>query len=161
MLRSLVGSEMCIRDSYLFQVTDQAGNTAACVASYETDDNVVPVITAPAQNLTLECVQGLASTQLLAWLNSNAGAEATDACSAPIVWTNDFISGLAPICGNTGEVLVTFTATDDCGNSSTTSATFRIEDTTEPELNCPDNNTLECTDAVSYTHLTLPTTPYV
>ena len=53
---------------YLFQVTDQAGNTAACVASYETDDNVVPVITAPAQNLTLECVQGLASTQLLAWL---------------------------------------------------------------------------------------------
>jgi len=36
--------------------------------------------------------------------------------------------------GATGITTVTFTATDDCDNTSTTQATFTIEDTSEPEI---------------------------
>ena len=34
----------------------------------------------------------------------------------------------------TGSATVTFTATDDCGNASSTTATFTIEDTTAPSI---------------------------
>jgi hypothetical protein len=40
---------------------------------------------------------------------------------------------------------VTFTATDDCGNSSETTATFTIEDTTNPTIDtAASNETVEC-----------------
>ena len=37
-------------------------------------------------------------------------------------------------CGATGDVTVTFYATDACGNSSPTTATFTIEDNIAPEV---------------------------
>jgi hypothetical protein len=68
---------------------------------------------------------------LAAWLTSNGGASASDACSE-VTWSNNF-TALSDLCGNTGSATVTFTATDDCGNSSTTSGTFTIQDTLAPE----------------------------
>ena len=41
-------------------------------------------------------------------------------------------------CAATGSVTVTFTATDDAGNTSSTSATFTIEDTTAPTISAQD-----------------------
>ncbi len=135
--------------TYLFRVTDEAGNTATCIATYETDDDVAPVIEVEAENLTLECNGGNQSTALQAWLNNNAGAEASDACSGPVIWSNDFIGDLNNTCGTNGEVNVIFTATDDCGNTSTTMAVFTIEDTTSPILDCPENITLDCTGIIN------------
>ncbi len=44
--------------------------------------------------------------------------------------------------------MVTFTATDDCGNTSTTSATFTIEDTTDPTIDVAASDlTVECDGA--------------
>ena len=38
-----------------------------------------------------------------------------------------------------------FTATDDCGNASTTTATFTIEDTTNPSIDMmAEDSTVEC-----------------
>ena len=37
-------------------------------------------------------------------------------------------------CGSTGMAVVTFTAVDECGNSSSSTATFAIEDTVAPEI---------------------------
>jgi len=137
---------------YQFTVTDQAGNTGTCLATYMTIDDVPPVIV-DAVDETVECTGGSQSTALLAWLNNNGGATATDACSEPITWTNDFTGDLVPNCtdGITGSVLVTFTATDACGNSSETMATFTIEDTTSPDLFCPDNLELECSSPLNET----------
>ena len=104
-----------------------------------------------------------------------------------MTWTNDHTS-VSDDCGASGSTTVIFTATDDCGNQSTTEATFTIEDNTVPVINAPamalelecssvdqqsiidawlaNNGGATATDgcsgtAVSYTHLTLPTTPYV
>ena len=44
-----------------------------------------------------------------------------------------------------GSATVIFTATDDCGNSSTTSATFTIEDTTPPTIDtAASDQTVQC-----------------
>jgi hypothetical protein len=41
----------------------------------------------------------------------------------------------------------TWTATDECGNSSTDVATTLVSDTTPPVITCPADLTLECTDS--------------
>ena len=86
-----------------------------------------------AVNDTVECDGAGNTADLTAWLDANGGAEATDACSGPVIWTNNFAS-LSDLCGETGESDVTFTATDSCGNASTTTARFVIEDTTAPDM---------------------------
>jgi len=55
------------------------------------------------------------------WLADNGGAEAEDECG-DVTWTNDS-SGISDDCGGTGFMFVTFTATDECGNTATTQAT--------------------------------------
>ncbi len=135
--------------SYLFTVTDDAGNSSTCNATYSTIDNIAPTMDVEAENLIIECDGSSQSVFLTAWLNANGGAQASDACSEPIVWTNNFTGSLTNICGGTSEVDVIFTATDMCGNASTTMATFRIEDTTPPILNLPDDLTLSCNDPLN------------
>ncbi len=49
---------------------------------------------------------------------------------------------------------MTFTATDDCGNESATTATFTIEDTTDPTIDvAASNETVECDGAGNTTAL--------
>ena len=43
--------------------------------------------------------------------------------------------------------LVTFTATDDCGNATSATQTITIVDTTAPVLSIPADYTAECSDA--------------
>ena len=79
-----------------------------------------------------------------AWLADNGGAEATDACSGPVIWTHNY-AALSDLCAATGESDVTFTATDSCGNASTTTARFVIEDTTAPDMPsmvCPSDTVI-------------------
>ena len=57
-------------------------------------------------------------------------------------WSND--ASRERRCGATGSVTVTFTATDDCDNASSTTATFTIEDTTNPDLTAASDQTVEC-----------------
>ena len=129
---------------YIFTVTDQAGNQSACSGSFRSIDNIAPVIT-DAENQTIECSAEDISDDLLAWLNNNGGATfVSDNCSNTVSWTNDFTTALSDECSLTGDVTVIFTATDDCGNSSTTSATFAVVDTTDPIITCPENLSLEC-----------------
>ena len=48
-------------------------------------------------------------------------------------------------CGETGVVTVTFTATDDCNNTSETTATFTIQDTQAPTIDTPASDlTVQC-----------------
>ena len=59
---------------------------------------------------------------------SNGGAQLL-ACG--VTWSNDFVA--LSDCGAANSHGI-FTATDDCGNASTTTATFTIGSTTNPSI---------------------------
>jgi gliding motility-associated-like protein/uncharacterized repeat protein (TIGR01451 family) len=114
--------------------TDNCGNSITHVQVISVEDTTAPVFTIVPQDLTVECDGAGNVSELQAWLTDIA---ATDNCSEVTI-THDFIE-LSNECGATGSVLVTWTATDVCGNSSTTSATFNIVDTTPPTIECPES----------------------
>jgi len=114
-----------------FTATDQCGNTETA-AWLIVQDVTAPTLTSPAANLTVETDGQGNTTQLNAWLNSNGGATATDACGT-ITWTDNFTS-VNITCGHAGNATVTFTALDACGNATTSAATFTITDQVNPTL---------------------------
>ncbi|MGC9018386.1 MAG: Ig-like domain-containing protein, partial [Candidatus Bipolaricaulaceae bacterium] len=108
-------------------------------------DKVPPSIVYPARDETVECDGQGNLAELGAWLASHGGAWATDNC-CDVLWTNDYRpEKFVRTCGNAGYVTVTFTATDCAGNASSTTATFRVVDTTPPEfLSIPGDVDLGC-----------------
>ena len=70
------------------------------------------------------------------WIADNGGATVTDACSddADIVWTTNLLP-VIPGCGSTFAQTVEFIATDDCGNSAMTTATYTLVDNISPTIN--------------------------
>ncbi|EIA08832.1 von Willebrand factor, type A [Flavobacterium frigoris PS1] len=108
-------------------------------------DTTPPQIATQASDILVSCDGQGNQTQLSDWLNSNGGAIATDNCSKTLYWTNDF-NALSNDCSTS--VTVTFSVKDNCGNASTTTATFSINDTIKPVLGeVPADMTVEC-DAV-------------
>jgi hypothetical protein len=127
-----------------FVASDACGNTASTTATFAIVDTTAPVIVA-AVNKVVECDGAGNSAALSAWLASNGGATATDACSS-VKWSNNF-TALTKGCGATGSATVTFVATDDSGNASNTTATFTIVDTTGPIVGAASNRIVECDGA--------------
>ncbi|UGS24801.1 T9SS type B sorting domain-containing protein [Flavobacterium channae] len=126
-----------------FTATDDCGNSTSSTATFTIQDTTAPVISIQASNMTVECDGSGNTADLNAWLASNGGASASDACSS-VTWSNNF-SSLSDACGATGTASVTFTATDDCGNSTSSTATFTIQDTTTPVISIQAANmTVEC-----------------
>jgi len=112
-----------------YTFTPDAGQCAT------TTKMTVVIISAPAlyfdveaQDLTVECDGNGNITELQDWLNSNGGALVMG--GIPLTWTNNYTSLYGIGCQREAEV--TFYATDACGNSILTKATFTIEDTTQP-----------------------------
>jgi subtilisin-like proprotein convertase family protein len=128
---------------YRFVATDLAENTSECFANVVIEDTTPPSIDMEAEDIVIQCDGTNNVADLLAWLNTNGGAVATDLCGE-VAWSNDY-DGLIGDCGLTGGVEVTFTATDECGNTSTTSATFTVIDTIPPFWEIlPQNLNIEC-----------------
>lgn len=122
---------------------DACGNTATTEASFIIVDTTNPTITTQAQNMTAQCNGSNNTAEILNWLNNNGFATASEDCGN-IIWTNNYGS-IATDCGTTGGVQVTFVATDQCGNASTTSAVFTIIDNIPPTWEIyPQNLTIEC-----------------
>src|SRR5690606_18113045 len=96
-----------------FTGSDSCGNIVTTTATFTIEDTASPTLVTPAQPQTAECGAD-AEAASLAWLANNGGATATDSCGADFIWTNDYNGGVnfIPSRGTTGEVTVTFTATD-------------------------------------------------
>ncbi|WP_276924520.1 gliding motility-associated C-terminal domain-containing protein, partial [Imtechella halotolerans] len=123
-------------------LADNCGNQAEPqVQIIKVTDNIPPIIDKTGlRNLVVEC-----GTDYLAdlneWLNNNAGAVAIDNCD-DVTWTHNF-EGLEEGCSN--DIIVRFTATDECGNQAETKATFTIKDTQAPTITLqPEDKTVEC-----------------
>ncbi len=135
-----------------FTATDTCGNTTTSSGTFTIEDTTDPSISKNASDLIVECDGSGNTTQLNAWLEANGGAIASDVCSG-VTWSNNY-SSLSYLCGATGATIVTFTATDACGNTTTSSGTFAIEDTTDPSISTNASDlTVECDGSGNTTQL--------
>ena len=66
------------------------------------------------------------------WIATQGGAEAIDNCSG-VAWTSNYGSSPSGCLGDQGN-LITFYATDSCGNVDSTSAYLSINDNTAPVI---------------------------
>ncbi|WP_296385843.1 gliding motility-associated C-terminal domain-containing protein, partial [Winogradskyella sp.] len=124
--------------------TDACGNATSADQTITVQDTTPPTIdNSGIQNIDIQCGVTPDGT-LEAWLLNNAGATASDTCGN-VTWSNDYGSNTAVDCAN-GAITVTFTATDDCNNASSTTATYSIIDTVDPILTIPADITIECTE---------------
>ncbi len=104
--------------------TDGAGNHASTTFNVLVQDTTAPAITAP--DLTVEATSPAGAKVTLS-------PSATDAVG-PVTVTTSIPSGtIFPI----GTTTVAVTATDGHGNSSSTSFTVTVQDTTAPAINAP------------------------
>ena len=148
-----VAAGACLGESVItrtWSLTDDCGNTSTADQTITVVDTTDPTIDTPASDVVVECDGSGNNGQIQAWLDSNGGAVASDNCGT-ITWTNDY-SGAGSDCS--APVLVTFTATDNCGNFATTSATYAIQDTTAPTIDVEASDmTVECDGAGNLTAL--------
>ena len=110
---------------------DECGNSSTTEATFTITDTEVPTIVTGASDFEVVCDGDNNVSELLSWLNNNAGATATDNCNE-ISWTNNYGDIEPGACIGEGSVEVIFTVTDQCGNSNTTSATLTIIDDVAP-----------------------------
>ncbi|WP_158626830.1 gliding motility-associated C-terminal domain-containing protein [Flavobacterium sp. GT3R68] len=125
-----------------YSVTDACNNKINVTQNLiRTVDTTAPVIVTAANNITVQC-DGQGNQGAIAnWLASNGGSVATDLCGA-VTWTNNY-SSISNDCS--AAITVIFKATDACGNFSTTSATFSVNDLMAPTIVTPANNlTVQC-----------------
>ncbi len=132
--------------------TDACGNVSSCTQHITIEDTTPPVIVCPP-DMTLECNVNPIPTTL---------ATATDICHAVTVTYSDeeypqscandtIIAGVDQVL----EIIVrTHYATDACGNVSSCTQHFVIRDDTPPEITCPPNITIECTQDPDSVQLT-------
>ncbi|MDZ4749401.1 MAG: hypothetical protein SH808_13015, partial [Saprospiraceae bacterium] len=132
--------------------TDQCGNSANCVQTIYLEDTTIPTITCPA-NLTIECSEST--------LPDNTGlAVATDNCDAALAITYDDVTASSMTCAQEYSITRTWTATDNCGNSTACIQTIIVDDSTPPTITtCTANITIECDESTdpSITGLTSAT----
>ncbi|WP_178988292.1 Ig-like domain-containing protein [Winogradskyella schleiferi] len=138
-----------------WSLTDDCDNNTSFVQTITIQDTTAPTIDdSTLENINIEC--GITPDGTLEdWLANNAGATATDNCGS-ITWTNDFGANTDIDCDN-GAISVTFTATDDCGNAATVSASYSIIDTVAPTLTIPANLTIECDEDTDPTNTGMAT----
>jgi len=109
------------------EVTDANNNVSTCTAIVTVEDNLPPTIL--CQDITVQLdSDGLAT---IAALDIDGGS--TDACGTVSLTA----SQTSFDCSNVGDVIVTLTATDVNGNSSTCDATVTVEDNIAPTITCP------------------------
>ncbi len=99
----------------------------------------VPLVTAQTltipEDVSVECSGSIAPTVL-------ASATASDGCSITDITYNDAENLTS--CNNTGTIVRTWTATDNCGNELSEDQLITVVDTTPPSLVVPDDVVVDC-----------------
>ena len=126
-------SELTISRTWI--ASDQCGNTSSCIQSISVRDEIPPSISCPI-NLTIDCSASIDPGQ-------TGFATATDDCDpAPELTYADVLSTAS--CPYS--ITRTWTASDDCGNTSTCQQIISLIDTLSPSITCPLDVTIECAE---------------
>jgi hypothetical protein len=121
-----------------FIATDACGNSAIAIRNIYFTDTTPPVLSELPADETGDCA-----------LAANVPViTATDNCSqnVPVIYSESFDSD-----GCTSTVIRTWTATDDCGNSTSHSQTLTLTDNDAPQFNAPESVVISCSQIASYT----------
>ncbi|WP_319230934.1 HYR domain-containing protein [Draconibacterium orientale] len=125
-----------------FKAVDPCSNDSIDIATIVVIDTTPPIIT-PASNSIADCNTLDHNTHegYLAWLANHGGATASDNCQDPatLIWSDNVADVVWEGNGARDSITVTFTVTDDCDNSASTTATFIIVDDIPPVIECPPN----------------------
>ena len=135
----------CINNGYntvTFRATDNCGRSSFCTGVYVVVDTEAPEIIEEAQDHWEMCNYNT-QANLTAWVQNHGGAIASDGCSGGnISWqaspANPQINCIGAM--GTTSVTVQFIVTDNCGNKTTTSATFNALMASGTDFNDPDGN---------------------
>ena len=115
-----------------YVATDQSGNTSSCSSSVTVVDTTPPSITCPAP-ITAEATS-------FAGASVNPGAAVASDTAGPVT-----ISGPSAGTYPLGTTTLTYTATDQSGNTSSCNSSITVVDTTPPSITCPAPITVEAT----------------
>ena len=132
----------CNSEDVVFTVTDACLQSASTTATFTILDSIAPVFDPTPQDLTVECDGSGNLSDYAAWVSSNAGASATDACAIVLTFSSTTAIDGPVGCGIE---VGAFTVEDECGNAATATAVFRVEDTISPTISPPAQDlTVEC-----------------
>jgi gliding motility-associated-like protein len=111
--------ESCAPMEVVFTARDECGNFRLTSALFTIEDNESPIFQTLPKDLTIYCASNPGQLTL-DWIDQNAGAIGTDLCSV-LTWGNNFD-------GDTTKTSyqITYTISDNCGNSQSASADIRI-----------------------------------
>ncbi|MFM1931968.1 MAG: hypothetical protein RL226_1271, partial [Bacteroidota bacterium] len=104
-----------------YVATDACGNTTEAQQTIEIIDSIAPEFTYVAPSETIECTVMVQSPS----------ATASDNCD-DMVDISVFEETIPGSCPQEYTIVRTYTATDNCGNSTTTTQTIQVVDTTAP-----------------------------
>jgi hypothetical protein len=123
-----------------FTATDDAGNSATATQVITVQDTTPPSFSSTPSNIVLECTE---------MIPIDLNIAATDECSnVTISASSELVPG---INGDNYQVLRSFVATDEAGNTSTFVQTITVQDSTAPEFTyVPADYTIECSEAPTY-----------
>ena len=116
-----------------WRATDACSNSASCVQIITVRDTTSPTIFCPG-DLVLECPADTTT-------NNTGVATAEDGCGSVTIRYGDVV---ATNCAGTKVISRTWTATDQCGNSTNCVQTITVQDTTQPTITAPGDVVLEC-----------------
>lgn len=116
----------------MLTVTDPQGASDVCYADITVVDVTPPVISCPPDK-TFECSD----------IGDFEFPTATDNCDTDPTITLIDRDSIPGDCEQEYQLLLTYQAVDDAGNTDECTQTITIEDTTPPEITCPDPETLE------------------
>lgn len=129
------GTYLLIRE---WIATDDCGNSAVAVQQIYVEDTTPPVLIGVPNDVTVECDQ----------VPAPANVKAVDACDPDAVLTFKEIRQDGN-CPQSYTLIRTWTATDDCGNTTSDSQIITVRDTEAPILGAiPADLTLECSDPI-------------
>jgi hypothetical protein len=124
-------------DSYTltrtWTATDNCSNNTTLSQIITVQDTTDPILTIPV-NVTVECSA----------VPAVGAATATDNCDSSVTVTYDGEVRTDGVCADSYTLTRTWTATDNCSNTTTLSQIITVQDTTDPILTIPVNVTVEC-----------------